>query len=111
MTDHPNAKDRVHARPETVEILSDTVAAEHWTASAPVQEDQFGEAGRVPMRVARLAWEAYAAAGHGGQDLETMNRRGGFSWGELIMLLRGPAHYHGDHWNVCYKDCGKGRTL
>ena len=110
MTDHPNAKDRLHCRPPMTEDLSETVAQEYWSASAPVQGDHFGEAGRVPLRVARLAWDAYHAAGHD-QPFEDVNRRSGFSWGEIIMLLRGPAHYRGDHWKTCFKECAKGREL
>ena len=55
MTEHPNSKDRLHARPEAIDALPDGVAGEYWTATAPVQGDQFGQAGRVPLRVARLA--------------------------------------------------------
>ena len=110
MTDHPNAQDRLHSRPEAIRALPDGVAGEYWTATAPVQRDEFGEAGRVPLRVARLAWEAYHAAGHD-QPLEMLNQRSGFSWGELITLLRGPGHYRGDHYAHCFKDCAKGRDL
>ena len=108
MSDHPNAKDRLHARPEMVDQLPDTTAVEYWSATAPVQQDQFGEAGRVPLRLAALAHQAYAV--HHDQSLDLINDRGGFSWGELIMLLRGPEHYRGHH-RTCFKDCGKERTL
>ncbi len=111
MSDHPNGKDRLHARREAVDALPDGVAGEYWTATAPVQRDEFGEAGRVPLRVARLAWDAYHAAGHD-QPLEVLNRRSGFSWGEIIMLLRGPGHYRAhNHYATCFKDCAKGRDL
>ncbi len=110
MTDHPNAKDRLHARPCAVEGLPDSVAGEYYSATAPVQGDQFGPPGRVPLRVARLAWDAYHAAGHD-QPLDVLNQRSGFSWGELIALLRGPGHYRGDHYARCFKDCAKGREL
>lgn len=111
MSEHPNAKDRLHARSDAVDALPDSVAGEHWTATAPIQGDQFGEVGRVPIRVARLAWDAYQAAGHD-QDLATLNRRSGFSWGELIMLLRGPAHYRAhNHYGHCFKECAKEREL
>lgn len=108
MNEHPNAQDRLHARPGMTEELPDSVAEAFWSEMAPVQQDHFGPAGRVPMRLARLAWDAYKAAGHD-QTMEDVNRRGGFSWGELILLLRGPAHYKGPHWTSCYKGCGKDR--
>lgn len=110
MIDHPNAQDRLHARTAMTTELPEGVAEEYWTAFAPVQADQFGPAGRIPLRLARLAWDAYAAAGHG-QSLETLNQRSGLSWGELIMLLRGPAHYRGQHWRDCFKECGKAKDL
>ena len=111
MTDHPNAKDRLHDRPQYKDSLPEAVGAEHWSATAPVQGDQFGESGRIPLRLARLAWEAYAASGHR-QEFGQVNRRAGFSWGEVVMLLRGPAHYRAAvHFSVCYKDCGKERNL
>lgn len=106
MSDHPNAQDRLHARPGMTEELPETVAAEYWSATAPIQGDHFGEAGRVPLRLARLAWETYGVH-HSGQSLEQVNARSGFSWGELIMLLRGPEHYRGDHWRTCFKEKGK----
>ena len=108
--DHPNAKDRRHARADATDALPESVAGEYWSATAPIQADQFGEAGQVPLRVARLAWDAYEAAGHGEQDLATLNRRAGFSWGELILLLRGPPHYRGNHYGTCFKNCAKGKT-
>ena len=111
MSDHPNAQDLLHCRPPMTEELSSTVAEEYWSATAPVQQDHFGEAGRIPIRLARLAWDAYAAAGHS-SSLDLINDRGGFSWGELIMLLRGPGHYRApNHHAHCFKDCAKGMEL
>lgn len=49
-------------------------------------------AGRIPWAVHEVAWRAYAAAGHGAQSAERIDERGGFSWVELIALLRGTYH-------------------
>jgi hypothetical protein len=78
-----------------------------WDVTAPVQKDTLGEAGQIPQRVARLAYEAYALAGHGGQSFEEINRRGGFGWSEIVALLRGPAHYRSEHFTECFDRCAK----
>lgn len=41
----------------------------------------------VPRVVAEAAWEGYDADGHGGQDCETLHRRGGFGLAELGYYL------------------------
>jgi hypothetical protein len=35
-----------------------------------------------------LAWSAYAAHGHGSQSAERVAERGGFGYGELVLLLK-----------------------
>ena len=71
---------------------------------APVQADTsrtkptgaLGEVpGTVPWDVHVLAWEGYAAAGHGAQSAERMAERAGFSYRELQCALAG-------HYNDCY---------
>lgn len=70
----------------------------------PIQKDSvYGPTGKIPWQLAELAYEAYAAAGHGSQSLERLAERSGFSWEELVMLLRGPAHYRSNH--LCNSKC------
>ena len=57
--------------------------------SAPVQASAGTEAGRVPWAVHALAWRVYHDAGHRGQSAERIAERHGFSWAELVALLRG----------------------
>ena len=54
-----------------------------------------GESFRVPWRIARKAWDVYAALGHGSQSCERLAERGGFSIAELIYLLAGENPYSG----------------
>ncbi len=65
------------------------------TRMFPIQRDDNGPAGSVPWAVAEEAYRAYVADGHGDQSLERLAQRGGFSWGELVSLIRGPHHYVG----------------
>ena len=44
--------------------------------------------GEAPMPLIRLAYAEYAKR-HGSQSLETLQRRGGFGWIEIIACLRG----------------------
>ena len=64
---------------------------------APVQSCRAANkpAGTVPWSLHCKAWEAYAAAGHGGQSAERIAERGGFSYREIQCCLAGD--YHGDH--------------
>lgn len=45
--------------------------------------------GEVPWSVAALAYEVYSRKYGKQQSLERLAQRGGFSWGELVWLLRG----------------------
>jgi len=62
-------------------------------------------AGQVPWSVAEQAYKAYAVR-HERQSLEMLARRGGFGWGELVQLLRGPNHYVGHECSLpeCWSD-------
>jgi hypothetical protein len=42
---------------------------------------------RLPVPILELAWQEYAAQGHGSQSLERLNERGGFGVIELVYLL------------------------
>lgn len=57
-----------------------------WTGPiAPVQS--VGRMMTIPLPIAEEAWKEYAAQGHGGQSLQRINERAGFSVYEIIMLL------------------------
>ena len=54
----------------------------------PMQINQvWRRRGRVPVVVATLAYEVYAAVYGPGQSLEHLGKRGGFGAGEVIALL------------------------
>lgn len=73
-----------------------TVApGERGARRAPVQGDRpVRAAGTVPWATHLLAWEGYAAAGHGSQSAERVAERGGFGYRELQCALAG-------HYNRC----------
>ena len=69
----------------------------------PIQKDSYGPAGHIPWKLAEVAYQAYEAAGHRNQSLQTLADRGGFSWTEVLWLLRGPEHYRYGH--DCQTSC------
>jgi len=56
----------------------------------PVQGDHLRPAGQVPESVARLAYRSYKKLYGDRQSFETLHRRGGFSWDELVAGILGP---------------------
>ena len=79
------------------------------TRMFPIQSgSEFDMRGEIPCGFVEGAYEAYTIH-HGSQSLEELKRRGGFSWYELIMLIRGPEHYRGFH--KCTKECWSDKDL
>lgn len=52
--------------------------------TAPVQGDGLIPGGRIPWALHVLAWQAYGY----NQSAERIAERGGFSWAEIVALLR-----------------------
>jgi hypothetical protein len=52
-----------------------------------VQGGRRGPDVRIPWDIHVRAWQAYAAFGYGDQSAERIAERGGFGYGELVMLL------------------------
>lgn len=60
---------------------------------APVQGDRgLHGPGTIPWTTHLLAWDGYAAAGHGSQSAERIAERGGFSYIEVQCAIAG--HYN-----------------
>lgn len=55
--------------------------------TAPVQGGKRGPEVRIPWDIHVRAWQVYAACGHRDQSAERIAERGGFGYGELVMLL------------------------
>ena len=49
-----------------------------------IQSEKFNV---LPIEILRMAYDEYAAQGHGGQSFERIQERGGFSAREVISLL------------------------
>ncbi len=61
-------------------------------------------AGTVPWSAAERAYKGYVAAGHGGQSLERVAERGGFSAGEFAVMYQGYKYNDrrfDDRWIPC----------